>query len=46
MINTIQVGGFPATKIDFDIPAKYGLKQTIADTNGSEASSGPCALCR
>jgi alpha-galactosidase len=34
VINTIQVGGFPATKIDFDVPAKYGLKQTIADTNG------------
>ncbi len=34
VINTIQVGGFPATKIDFEIPAKYGLKQTIADTNG------------
>jgi alpha-galactosidase len=34
VINTIQVGGFPATKLDFDIPEKYGLKQTIADTNG------------
>jgi alpha-galactosidase len=34
VINTIQVGGFPATKIDFDIPKKYGLQQTIADTNG------------
>jgi len=34
VINTIQVGGFPATKIDFDIPRKYGLLQTIADTNG------------
>jgi len=34
VINTIQVGGFPATRIDFDIPARYGLKQTIADTNG------------
>ena len=34
VINTIQVGGFPATKLDFDIPQKYGLKQTIADTNG------------
>ena len=34
VINTIQVGGFPATKIDFEIPKKYGLKQTIADTNG------------
>ncbi len=34
VINTIQVGGFPATKIDFDIPKRYGLQQTIADTNG------------
>ena len=34
VINTIQVGGFPATKLDFDIPRKYGLLQTIADTNG------------
>ncbi len=34
VINTIQVGGFPATRLDFDIPEKYGLKQTIADTNG------------
>jgi len=34
VINTIQVGGFPATKIDFDLPKKYGLQQTIADTNG------------
>jgi len=34
VVNTIQVGGFAATKIDFDIPKKYGLKQTIADTNG------------
>ena len=32
---TFQIGGFePATKIDFDIPKKYGLKQTIADTLG------------
>jgi len=34
VINTIQVGGFEATLIDFDIPEKYGLKQTIADTHG------------
>ncbi len=34
VINTIQVGGFPATKIDFDVPKRYGLHQTIADTNG------------
>ncbi len=33
VINTVQIGGFPATKIDFDIPASYGFRQTIADTN-------------
>ena len=32
---TIQVGGYkPSTVIDFEIPNKYGLKQTIADTIG------------
>jgi len=31
----IQVGGYePGTVIDFEIPKKYGLKQTIADTLG------------
>ncbi len=35
MINAIQVGGYkPGTVIDFEIPKKYGLKQTIADTVG------------
>ena len=35
VINTIQVGGYrPATVIDFDIPRKYGVEQTIADTLG------------
>src|SRR4051794_34597271 len=34
-INMIQVGGYqPSTVIDFDIPKKYGLRQTIADTLG------------
>ncbi len=34
-VNAIQVGGYePCTKIDFDIPNKYGLRQTIADTLG------------
>lgn len=32
IINLVQVGGFESTLIDFDIPAKYGLKQTIGDT--------------
>ena len=32
---TIQVGGYnPSTIIDFEIPRRYGLKQTIADTLG------------
>jgi alpha-galactosidase len=31
----IQVGGYkPGTVIDFEIPKKYGLQQTIADTLG------------
>ncbi|TVR93777.1 MAG: alpha-glucosidase/alpha-galactosidase [Trueperaceae bacterium] len=31
----IQVGGFePCTVIDFEIPKRYGLRQTIADTLG------------
>ena len=35
VINTIQVGGYkPSTVIDFEIPKKYGLRQTIADTLG------------
>ena len=30
-----QIGGYePSTVIDFDIPKKYGLRQTIADTLG------------
>ena len=32
---SIQVGGYkPSTVIDFEIPKKYGLRQTIADTLG------------
>jgi alpha-galactosidase len=34
VINTIQVGGKDATRIDFDLPEKYGVRQTIADTHG------------
>lgn len=34
-LNMIQVGGFrPATLTDFEIPARYGLRQTIGDTAG------------
>jgi alpha-galactosidase len=35
VVNAIQVGGYkPATVIDFEIPKRYGLRQTIADTLG------------
>lgn len=35
IINAIQVGGYdPCTITDFEIPKKYGLNQTIADTVG------------
>ena len=35
VVNAIQVGGYdPATIVDFEIPRKYGLRQTIADTVG------------
>jgi alpha-galactosidase len=34
VINTIQVGGKEATRVDFDIPEKFGVRQTIADTHG------------
>ncbi|SDN09724.1 alpha-galactosidase [Fictibacillus solisalsi] len=34
VLNLIQVGMHQSTLIDFEIPKKYGLKQTIADTLG------------
>ena len=35
VVNAIQIGGYePSTVIDFEIPKKYGLRQTIADTLG------------
>ena len=35
VVNAIQVGGYdPCTITDFEVPRKYGLRQTIADTLG------------
>ena len=34
VVNMAQVGGIDATRTDFDVPARYGLRQTIADTIG------------
>jgi alpha-galactosidase len=34
-ISMIQVGGYrPATVVDFEVPKRFGLRQTIADTLG------------
>ena len=35
----VQIGGFDSTLVDFEIPRKYGLNFTIADT------TGPGAIC-
>ena len=35
LINEIQVGGYRATVTDFEVPKKYGLRQTIGDTIGT-----------
>lgn len=34
VINMVQIGMHAATLLDFDIPRRHGLKQTIADTVG------------
>lgn len=35
VVNAIQIGGYePCTVIDFEVPKKYGLRQTIGDTLG------------
>lgn len=35
VINAVQIGGYePCTVIDFEVPKKYGLRQTIGDTTG------------
>jgi len=42
-ISMFQVGGYkPSTVIDFEIPKKYGIKQTIADTLGIAKSIPNC----
>ncbi|MFJ2774568.1 alpha-glucosidase/alpha-galactosidase [Streptomyces sp. NPDC087300] len=34
VINIVQIGMDEATRTDFDVPAKHGLRQTIGDTLG------------
>jgi len=34
VINSVQVGGLEATRRDYEVPLRYGLRQTIGDTLG------------
>jgi alpha-galactosidase len=34
VVNMVQVGGLAATRTDFEVPARFGVRQTIADTLG------------
>jgi alpha-galactosidase len=34
VVDMVQIGGIAATRTDFEIPARYGLVQTIGDTLG------------
>jgi alpha-galactosidase len=34
VINSVNIGGHDATLTDFEVPARFGLRQTIADTLG------------
>ncbi len=35
VVNAVQIGGYdPCTIIDFEVPKKYGLRQTIGDSMG------------
>ena len=34
VVNMVQVGGIDATRVDFAVPERFGLRQTIADTIG------------
>lgn len=35
VIDMVQIGGLEATRIDFEVPARFGLNQTIGDTLGT-----------
>jgi alpha-galactosidase len=34
VVNTVNIGGHPATVTDLELPMRYGLRQTIGDTLG------------
>ena len=47
VVDAIQIGRYdPCTITDFEIPTKYGLRQTIADSYGVGGISALCAPYR
>jgi alpha-galactosidase len=34
VVDMVQVGGIDATRVDLEVPASFGLRQTIGDTTG------------
>ncbi|GAA3156145.1 hypothetical protein GCM10020001_095150 [Nonomuraea salmonea] len=42
VVSHLDIGGFEATLRDFEIPHRYGLRQTIGDTIGIGGSSAGC----
>jgi alpha-galactosidase len=34
VVNTVNIGGHEATLVDFDVPERFGIRQTIGDTLG------------
>ncbi len=47
VVVAFQIGGYePCTVTDFEVPRKYGLRQTIADTLGVGGIMRACAPCR
>lgn len=46
VINMVQIGGFDSTLVDFEIPRKYGLRFTIADTTGPGGLFRACGRIR
>ncbi len=43
VIVTISTGGFDSMAIDLDVPARYGIRQSVGDTVGPGGSTAPCA---
>ena len=42
VVLSISTGGLDATALELEIPAPYGLVQTVGDTVGQAVSSAAC----